>query len=218
MKDITELLKKINIKPNNLDYYFLAMTHSSYANENNLKSNERLEFLGDAILEHLMSEYLFNNLPDKAEGELTKIRSQRVCEEALFAYAGYIDLKDYLMLGKGEIIKGATASLIADSFEALIGAIYLDQGFLKVKDFFNHFIINHINDTIKLIDYKTILQEKYASKKKVEYRLVKESGPAHRKEFISSCLIDNKVYGIGYGKSKKESEQNAAKIAYNYKE
>lgn len=218
MKNITELLKNINIEPRCVSYYFLALTHSSYANENNTKSNERLEFLGDAILEHLMSEYLFNKFPDKAEGELTKIRSQRVCEDALFAYAEHINLKDYLFLGKGEILKGATTSLIADAFEALIGAIYLDLGFQDVKEFFNNFIINHISDTINLLDYKTMLQEKYASKKKVEYRLVKESGPAHDREFVSSCLVDCKVYGIGYGKSKKESEQNAAKIAYFYKE
>lgn len=196
-----------------------ALTHSSYANESRIGNNERLEFLGDAVLELCMSDYLFINYPNLAEGEMTKRRAQLVREEALVYYAKKINLQDYLFLGHGEEQSGGREkpAIIADAFEAVLGATYLTFGFLIVKELIDRLIIPYINDEeiIKtIIDYKSNLQEKVQSEKKtLNYHLVSKIGPDHNPTYIYQVLLDNVVMGEGQGKSKKDAEQNAAKEA-----
>lgn len=213
-KDIKILLEKLNIKYKNIDYYIKAQMHSSYANENNLVSNERLEFLGDAILELTTSLYLYN-LSNEPEGELTKRRAQLVCEDALYMYAQKIGLDKYLYLGRGESLKGHTKAEVADFYEAFLAAIFLDLGMESVKEFFNKNIVCYFNLTKKIVDYKSRLQELVQSDKRtISYQIVVEKGPSHNKFFEAIVLLDNKItLGKGSGKSKKEAEQNAAKQA-----
>lgn len=192
-----------------------ALTHSSYANEHNKRNNERLEYLGDAVLELCMSEYLFRS-GEKNEGEMTKKRAQAVCEEALVKYAKVINLSSYIKLGHGEELSGGRCrdAIIADAFEALLGAIFLDQGFLKAQEFFNRVIVPNIvlAETIK--DYKSTLQEHVqADKRELSYEIVGEDGPAHNKRFEAIVRMDGCILGRGSGHSKKEAEQNAAKMA-----
>ena len=190
-----------------------ALTHSSYANEHNCESYERLEYLGDAVLEIVCSEYLFFNT-NKPEGEMSRLRSLYVCENALYEYSKEVNLKDYIKLGNG--IEEANKTIIADVFEATMAVIYLEQGISAVKRLFKNLIvpfIEHQEDF--LMDYKSLLQEDVQTvKKSVIYNLISESGPAHKKEFKVEVVIDGLVYGIGVGGSKKEAEQNAAKEAY----
>lgn len=190
-----------------------ALTHSSYANEHNCESYERLEYLGDAVLEIVCSEYLFFNT-NKPEGEMSRLRSLYVCENALYEYSKEVNLKDYIKLGNG--IEEANKTIIADVFEATMAVIYLEQGISAVKRLFKNLIvpfIEHHEDF--LMDYKSLLQEDVQTvKKSVIYNLISESGPAHKKEFKVEVVIDGLVYGIGVGGSKKEAEQNAAKEAY----
>ena len=192
----------------------VALTHTSYANEHNVESYERLEYLGDAVLELVMSEYLYNNtkLP---EGEMSKIRSSYVCENALYEYSKLIDLSKYIKLGNG--IEEANKTVIADVFEAVIGVVFLEFGIDKVREFFNLLIVPMIKDHNEFLhDYKSLLQELVQTdRKSLEYKVVKESGPAHNKTFEVDVIIENIVFGHGVGKSKKEAEQNAAKDAYN---
>lgn len=207
------MIEKYGIDLNN-ELIKRAFTHSSYVNENKKGEDyERLEFLGDKVLDFLVSEYLYINEHLK-EGEMTKLRANYVCENALYEYSKEIKLKDYILLGNG--MMEANKTIIADVFEAVIAVIYLEQGLDTVKRLFDELIvpyIKHHDDFLK--DYKSLLQESVQTvKKSVTYKLVDESGPAHHKEFKVEVIIDDLVYGVGIGNSKKEAEQNAAKEAY----
>ena len=208
-----ETLKKYGIDLTNSKLLNTALTHTSYANEHECTSYERLEFLGDAVLEYVTSDYMYKTKLYN-EGEMSKKRSLYVCENALYEYSKEIKLKDYILLGNG--IVEANKTIIADVFEAVIAVIYLEQGLDTVKRLFNELIvpyIKHHDDFLK--DYKSLLQESVQTvKKSVTYKLVDESGPAHHKEFKVEVIIDDLVYGVGIGNSKKEAEQNAAKEAY----
>lgn len=208
------IFKKFNIEIENEELLKVALTHSSYSNEHGGECYERLEYLGDAVLEIVCSDYLFNNT-DNPEGEMSRLRSLYVCENALVEYSKEINLKDYIMLGNG--MKDANKTIIADVFEACMGVIYLEKGLDAVKKIFNKLIVPYIERKDDfLMDYKSLLQESVQTvKKSVIYNLIEESGPAHQKEFKVEVVIDGLVYGIGVGPSKKEAEQNAAKEAYN---
>jgi ribonuclease-3 len=209
------LFQTLNIQPNNIELYERALTHASYANEHQTLKNERLEFLGDAVLGLLMTHYLFDHMDDD-EGEMSKRKAQSVSEEALVLYAGHIDLKSYLRLGKGEMQKGANQAMIADAFEALLAAIYLDLGFEKVKQVFDQIVIPHVNETHGMKDYKSTLQEFIQSgdKRNISYHVLEESGPAHNKHFKIVVKLDKQIIlGQGEGSTKKEAEQHAAKDA-----
>ncbi|SES66775.1 RNAse III [Natronincola peptidivorans] len=200
-----------------------ALTHSSFANESKnkkIKYNERLEFLGDAVLSLVVSEYIFSKYNHLPEGELTKVRANVVCEPSLAAKAREIKLGEFLFLGKGEAFTGGRQreSILADAFEAIIGAIYIDGGIECAKEFILHYLLESIELASKGIlfrDYKTLLQELLQSKtsKKITYHVVKEYGPDHNKKFDVEVLIGDKVIGRGSGKSKKEAEQRAAEEA-----
>ncbi len=194
-----------------------ALTHSSYSNDQKigkLNNNERLEFLGDAVLELVSSETLYEQYPDKLEGELTKLRASIVCEPTLAMCAREIELSKFIILGRGEERTGGRErdSIVSDAFEALIGAIYLDGGFASAKEFVKKFVLKDIENKHLFYDSKTILQElvqKYF-KERVEYVLVNESGPAHEKLFEVEAMFDGNVIGKGVGKTKKRAEQQAA--------
>lgn len=206
------LLKKLNLSYKDESLYEMALTHASYAYENNTEKNEKLEFLGDAVIELLMSDYLYNEDLDN-EGTMTKKRAQAVCEEALVKYASKIKLSDYIKLGKGESLKGANNSMIADAFEALFGAIYLDLGFFEAQRVFNKIVVPHFNMVWEIKDYKSSLQELIQSgdRRTISYHIIREKGPSHNKEFEAAVRLDNIItLGIGKGKTKKEAEQNAA--------
>lgn len=197
-----------------------ALTHSSYVNGKNHHSNERLEFLGDSVLSVVVSKYLFENLQDQPEGQLTKLRASIVCEHALFPFAQKIGLGEEILLGKGEENTGGRQrrSILADAFEALIAAIYLDGGLEKARDFILPFIppLDVLRSGKLLIgDYKTILQEiiQQNPEEKVTYELADETGAAHNKVFTSNVLLNGQIIGTGTGYSKKEAEQAAAKEA-----
>ena len=209
-----ELLKEYNIEFNEKGLIDTALTHTSYANEHNITSYERLEFLGDAVLELVSSDYFYRRT-DLAEGEMSKLRSLYVCENALYEYSKRINLSNYIKLGNG--IKEANKTVIADVFEAVVAVIFLEHGINKVRELFNKLIIPYIeNDTDFLSDYKSLLQELVQTERKsVNYKVISESGPAHDKEFKISVSINGIVFGVGIGKSKKEAEQNAAKDAFN---
>lgn len=216
-----EILDKLGIKTNNIEIYETAFTHTSYCNENKTATSyERLEFLGDKVLDFVVSEYLYNN-ENVDEGEMTKIRAAHVCEDALYDYSLDNNFDGYVRLGKGEEATGGRCkkAILADVFEAFIGALYLDQGIDKTKEFINSSVIKSIkkNETI-FTDYKSILQEMVqTSKKSLEYNVVSELGPSHDKDFIVEVVVDNIVFGVGVGKTKKEAEQNAAKNALDKK-
>ncbi|MDF2699045.1 MAG: rnc [Haloplasmataceae bacterium] len=208
----------------NIDLLETALTHSSFVNEHRsekYRDNERLEFLGDAVLELAISQFLFNNYGDLNEGEMTKLRAQHVCEPALVTYANNIELGDYLRLGKGEELSGGRnrPALLADAFEAVLGAIYLDfnLGFDRVYQFLEDHVFPLVKDgnQINVIDYKSKLQElvQTDNTRTVRYEIVSETGPAHNKTFISEVFMDEIKMGVGEGHSKKEAEQNAAKVA-----
>lgn len=194
-----------------------AMSHSSYVNEEHLpkyECNERLEFLGDAVLELVSSEFLFFEHPTTPEGELTKTRASMVCEPALAFCAREIELGEYLLLGKGEDATGGRKreSVTSDAMEALIGAIYVDGGFANAKEFINRFILKDLENKKLFYDSKTILQEMVQAKftENVRYVLEKEEGPDHNKCFTTSAYIGDVCYGTGSGRTKKASEQEAA--------
>lgn len=211
-----KILDDLNIKPNKKSIYERAFIHTSYSNENNVLSYERLEYLGDSVLELVMSEYLFKNT-DHAEGTMTKLRSHYVCESALYEYAIRLGLDKHIMFGKGEIASGGKRkAIIADVFESFIGAMYLDLGIDEVKKFMYKNIIPLIErrEIDFFSDYKSILQELVQTdKRSLEYIIVDEKGPAHDKTFTVEVKIDNMKYGRGTAHSKKEAEQNAAKDA-----
>lgn len=212
-----ELLDKLEIPYKNEELYETALTHTSYANENHVKSYERLEYLGDAVLELAISDYLYKNT-DLVEGKMTKVRSNYVCENANFEYSKRLGLNDYLKLGHGEEESGGKnrKAIVADIFESFLGAMYLDLGFDEVKKFIYKHIIPLIEDkTIDFFDdYKSVLQELVQTdKKSLEYVIINEEGPAHDKTFTVEVRIDDIVYGKGIAHSKKEAEQIAARDA-----
>lgn len=194
-----------------------AMTHSSFANEHRLKKevcNERLEFLGDAVLEIIVSEYLFINYPDMPEGKMTRMRASIVCEPTLAFCSRDIELGSYLLMGKGEESTGGRHrdSIVSDAMEALLGAIYLDGGFTNAKEFVYGFILNDIGNKELFFDSKTILQEmiQVDATNVLLYRLTGETGPDHDKMFMVEALLGDKVIGAGCGRTKKAAEQEAA--------
>lgn len=200
-----------------------AVTHSSFANEHRnmeIKDNERLEFLGDAILDLIISEYLFNKYPNMPEGDLSKIRASIVCEASLAKTAKKINLGEYILLGKGEEMTGGRtrASILADAFEAVTGSIFVDGEFEDVREFLTKTLIKEVDDIAiedLYTDYKTLLQENIQreSALPIRYEVVEEKGPDHDKNFYVAVLHGENCLGKGVGKSKKEAEQNAAKTA-----
>lgn len=217
---MTDLEERIGYEFKNPALLKEALTHSSFVNGKNHHSNERLEFLGDSVLSVVVSKYLFENLTDKPEGQLTRLRASIVCEHALFPFAEKIKLGDEILLGKGEENTGGRhrRSILADAFEALIAAIYLDGGLEAARRFIIPFIppIESLRSGKLLIgDYKTILQEiiQQNPEEKVVYELADESGAAHNRIFTSNVLLNGQIIGTGVGPSKKEAEQNAAKEA-----
>ena len=197
-----------------------SLTHSSYANEHKkykLQDNERLEFLGDAILDLVVSEFLYKKHKDLPEGALSKLRASIVCEAFLIKAAKKIKLGKFLLLGKGEEMTGGRerTSILADAFEAVIGAIYLDGGLDSAKEFIHQFIISFmesLSEEKRIEDHKTDLQESIQkdSKKPLSYVVIKEEGPDHSKEFQVEVRHKGRVLGLGKGKTKKEAEQKAA--------
>lgn len=208
-------LEKMGIEIKNKELLETALTHSSYSNEHNCDNYERLEYLGDAILESVTSEYLYLNT-DYSEGEMTKIRANYVCEKALATYSKKLGIDRYIRLGHGQI-HNLNDTIIADVFEAVAAAVYLDQGYEVVKKYLQDIIVPFIKEGWDFnTDYKTKLQEAVqTNKKSLEYVLIREYGEAHDKTFEMAVKIDNIIYGKGIGKSKKEAEQNAALDALN---
>lgn len=201
----------------NKNYLRQALSHSSYANEmrlSKLANNERLEFLGDAVLELMSSEYIFSSNVEMYEGEMTKLRASLVCEPTLAMCARQIKLGEYILLGKGEIATGGSNrdSILSDAFEAVIGAIYLDGGFTNAKEFVMKFVLDDIDSKKLFFDSKTILQEMVQAdyKEPLVYRLIGESGPDHDKVFTVAAIVDGKELSQGSGKTKKAAEQAAA--------
>ena len=194
-----------------------ALTHSSYANERHMKKhsdNERLEFLGDAVLEVVSSEFLFLNYPEDSEGDLTKLRASLVCEPTLAYCAKEIRLGDFLYLGKGEDINGGRnrKSILSDALEAVIGAVYLDGGFASAKEFILKYVLTDIENKQLFYDSKTILQEiiQGSSEEALSYKLIGEEGPDHDKRFIVEARLGERTIGRGMGHTKKAAEQEAA--------
>ena len=222
IKALSKILKeKFDISFNNEALLMEAMTHSSYANEHKeIKGiyNERIEYLGDAVLELTISDWLFRQFPHFQEGQLTKLRAQIVCEDSLSLLAKECSLNEYLLLGKGETLSGGREkpAILCDVFEAFIGALYLDKGVNEVQRFLNLVVIPKIkNGRYELItDFKTELQEYLQQNGPVHirYELVKEEGPSHDKIFTVQLIVDGKKYKTASGKTKKAAEQMAAKL------
>lgn len=217
MKKIEKFQQIIGYEFENQGLLRQALTHSSYANEKNLKKhsdNERLEFLGDAVLEIVSSEFLYLNYPDLSEGDLTKLRASLVCEPTLAGCTEQIQLKEFLLLGRGEEMTGGRnrKSILSDALEAVIGAIYLDGGFTNAKEFILTYILTDIENKKLFYDSKTILQEVVQADytEHLNYQLVGESGPDHDKSFTAEARIGEKVIGRGTGHTKKAAEQEAA--------
>ena len=217
MRKIRELEEKIGYCFQDQELLKHALRHSSYVNEKHMKKhecNERLDFLGDAVLEVVSSEFLFFEHQTMPEGELTKKRASMVCEPALAFCARDIDLGEYLLLGKGEEATGGRKrdSVTSDAMEALIGAIYLDGGFASAKEFIHRFILNDLENKKLFFDSKTILQEivQGSSDEHVSYELIREEGPDHNTTFCTAVRIGGRTYGEGEGRTKKASEQQAA--------
>lgn len=215
-----ELEKKIGYKFKNQKLLKTALTHTSYAYEKNVQSNEKLEYLGDSILEFISSEYLYNNYPRLKEGEMTKVRATVVCESSLYKIAQNHNFGEKLYLGKSELVNGGRnrPAILADSVEAVIAAIYLDGGIEEAKEF----IIENLKEEIKIAsenvgqkDYKTVLQEKLQIKGEVtiDYIITQEKGPDHNKEFEAEVRCNSKPLARGKGKTKKQAEMQAAKQA-----
>ena len=214
---LEKLEQVIGYKFNDRDLLAHAMTHSSYANEKHwekARNNERLEFLGDAVLELVSSDFLFHKNSHMPEGEMTRTRASMVCEQALAYCAGEIHLGEYLMLGRGEEATGGRerASVVSDAMEALIGSIYLDGGFASAKEFIHKFILNDLENKQLFYDSKTILQEMVQGmgREALTYELLGEDGPEHNRVYETCAKIGGREIGRGQGRSKKAAEQMAA--------
>ncbi|MBR3163079.1 MAG: ribonuclease III [Clostridia bacterium] len=218
--DISRLEQSIGYKFKNVELLQTALTHKSYAYEKNIQSYEKLEFLGDSILEFITSEYIYNNYPNLKEGEMTKVRATVVCEESLSNIAKMHNFSDFLNLGKSERISRriARGAILEDTLEAVIAAIYLDGGIDEAKKF----IISNLSDSINYAtkhvgvkDYKTVLQEKLQENGdiKIEYVTIKELGPDHNKTFEVEVKVEGRTLAKGKGKSKKAAEMQAAQRA-----
>ncbi|MGL5149994.1 MAG: ribonuclease III [Clostridium sp.] len=219
--NVEEIEAALGFKFENQDIFKIALTHSSYANGlKGVEYNERLEYLGDSVLQLCITEHLFNKYKDKSEGELTKIRSLIVCETSLFEIAKKFKLGKYIRMSRGEEMTGGRerTSIQADAVEALIAAIYLDKGLEFAREFilttFKETINKAINNEI-VLDFKTKLQELLQKEGDVDivYEIIKFEGPPHRRKFFTNVTINNKEIGVGEGFSKKEAEQMAAKRA-----
>ncbi len=211
-----KLLKKFSIEPKDIHLYKLAFLHESYSNENNLNEcYERLEFLGDAVLDLVVSEFLYNRDPNLTEGQLTRMRSNYVCKKAIYTYSMELGLNKHIKLGGPELSRRETDSVISDVFESFIGALYLDLGLDAVKEFLSKTVLPHIeNKSTFFIDYKSelkLLCDQCAFE--VTYELINEEGEPHNKTFTMVSIINDKKYGTGVGGSKKEAQQNAARMA-----
>ena len=222
--ELLSLSERLGVFFNDLKLLDQALTHTSYANESRntkkLQHNERLEFLGDAVLELATSTYLFKHFPNLPEGELTKARASVVCEPSLCRRAKEVALGQYLLLGRGEKASGGNKrpSILADAFEAVIGALYIDQGWEKARDYVLEQLkveLQEVDTGKNLKDYKTLLQEKVQRHpgQKIVYELLGATGPDHDKLFETAVRINGLAYGVGKGHTKKASEQNAAQQA-----
>ena len=218
--NLEKLEQNIGYKFKNLSLLKTALTHTSYAYERKVESNEKLEYLGDSILEFISSEYIYENYSKLKEGEMTKVRASVVCEQSLHEVAKAHNFSDFLQLGKSERLsrEEVRPAIMADSVEAVIAAIYLDGGIEPVKKF----IIENLKDSIKTAtkhigqkDYKTVLQEilQKHGEVHIEYKIIKESGPDHEKNFDAEVLCNEKILATGRGRSKKLAEMDAAKNA-----
>ena len=218
--ELEKLEQEIGYKFKNISLLKTALTHTSYAYEKKVESNEKLEYLGDSILEFISSEYIYENYSKLKEGEMTKVRASVVCEQSLHEVAKAHNFSDFLRLGKSERLsrEQVRPAIMADSVEAVIAAIYLDGGIEPVKKF----IIENLKDSIETStknigqkDYKTVLQEilQKHGEVHIEYRIIKESGPDHEKNFDAEVLCNGKLLATGRGKSKKLAEMDAAKNA-----
>ena len=221
--ELMKLENEIGYKFKNINLLKRALTHTSYAYENSIESNEKLEYLGDSILEFISRKYLYNNYKKLNEGEMTKVRATVVCEESLYKVAIKHNFSDFLYLGKSEKMNNGKYSkaILADSVEAIIAAMYLDSNLENVEKF----IISNLKDAIEVAsknvgnkDYKTVLQEKLQvnGNISIKYSIVKEEGPDHNKVFESIVQVNGKEIGRGIGKSKKLSEMEAARDALNH--
>lgn len=217
-----QLQSELNISFDNKNLLYQAFTHSSYVNEHRRKlftDNERLEFLGDAVLELSVSKFLFEKYPQMSEGELTKLRASIVCEPSLVIFANELKFGQYVLLGKGEELTGGRErpALLADVFESFVGALYLDQGLETVVTFLEKIVFPkvEIGAFSHVMDFKSQLQEmvQQSNNGVLHYEIVDEKGPAHNRTFVSRVLLNEQELGVGRGKSKKEAEQQAAQSA-----
>lgn len=214
-----ELEKKLGYTFTDKSLLNTALSHSSYANENRGESNERLEFLGDSVLGQAVAHHLYITFPKMPEGQMTRLRAELVCEQALFAVAKRLDLGKYIKLGKGEENTGGRQreSILADAVEALIAAMFLDGGFDTAKRFIDAYVLSELKskDAFASTDYKTALQELIQRRQgqTLSYETVSESGPDHNKTFTVCVSLNGKAIGSGSGRTKKEAEQLAAKSA-----
>jgi ribonuclease-3 len=224
IKELNEFEETIGYSFKNIEILEKSLTHSSYSNEDKSYSkvnNERLEFLGDAVLSITVSRFIFDKFPEYPEGDLTKLRSQVVCEDTLSLVAANLQIGRFLLLGKGEEASGGRErkSILADAVEAIIAAIYIDGGYRKAEEFVLVNLTKYIQLAVKgkiVTDFKSYLQEYYQSKSqscKIRYVVTKEEGPDHEKMFHVNVLVNKSVVGKGNGKSKKHAEQDAAKNA-----
>lgn len=218
--NLEDLEQNIGYTFKNKELLKTALTHTSYAYEKNVESNEKLEYLGDSILEFISSEYLYENYKNLTEGEMTKVRATVVCETSLHKIAQKHNFSDFLYLGKSEKLSGGNLrpAILADSVEAIIAAMYLDGGIEPVKQF----IINNLKEEIEIAshnvgikDYKTVLQEKLQihGDVKIEYDIINEAGPDHNKTFEAEVKLNGKILATGKGKTKKQAEMDAARGA-----
>ena len=223
-QQLQSFCQALGVQMHDLELLDMALTHTSYAHEAKQQPkpqhNERIEFLGDSVLSIIVSTYMYNNFPELAEGQLTKMRAHLVCEYSLFEYAKKIHLGDYLKLGKGEDFTGGRErpSILADAFESVLGAVYLDQGMEVARTYLLGLMQPEIDYICRhgiFNDYKTRLQEYLQRDGEVEitYRLLGSSGPEHNKVFTSEVIFEGKVIGKGQGHSKKDAEQHAAQQA-----
>lgn len=217
--NFARLQEKIGVRFHDESVLRQAFTHSSYVNEQRgkrIQDNERLEFLGDAVLELTVSQFLYKTFPKMSEGEMTKLRAAIVCEPSLVKFAELLQFGDLVLLGKGEELTGGRQrpALLADVFEAFVGALYLDQGLDAVFAFMEKYVYPRVDkgEFAQVTDFKSQLQEfvQQDNLGDIQYRIVEEKGPAHNREFVSEVLLNSRSLGVGTGRSKKEAEQQAA--------